>query len=39
VHVTRNHDATRRRFGFQPRGYVHAVTVQIIAVDDQVAEI
>ena len=38
MHVTRNHDAARRRFGFQPRRYVHAIAVEIVAIHDQVAE-
>ena len=35
----RNHDAARRRFALQPRRNVHAVAVEIVAIDDQVAEV
>ena len=39
VHGARDHDPTRRRFRLQPRGDVHAIAVEIVAVDDQVAEV
>ena len=38
VHVTRDHDAAGRRFRLQPGRDVHAVAVEIVAIDDQVAE-
>ncbi len=38
VDVTRNHDATRRRLGLQPCRHVDAIAVEIVAFDDQVAE-
>ena len=38
MHVARDHDATRRRFRFQPCRDVHAIAIEIIAIDDQVAE-
>ena len=36
--VARDHDAARRRFGLQPRRDVHAIAVEVVAIDDQVAE-
>ena len=39
VHVTRNHDAARRRFRLQPCRHVHAIAIKIVAIDDQVAEV
>ena len=39
MHGARNHDAARRRFRLQPRRDVHAIAVEIVAIDDQVAEV
>ena len=36
---TRDHDAARRRFRLQPGGDVHAIAVEVIAIDDQVAQV
>jgi hypothetical protein len=33
----RDQDATRRRFRLQPRGDVHAVAIEVVAVNDQVS--
>ena len=37
--VARDHDAASRRFRLQPRRDVHAIAVEIVAIDDQVAEV
>ncbi len=39
VNGARDDDATGRRFCFQAGSYVHSVTVEVIAIHDQVAEI
>ena len=39
MHGARDQDPARWRFGFQPRGDVHAIAIKIVAVDDQVAEV
>jgi hypothetical protein len=35
---TRHNDPTWRRFSLEPRSDVHAVTVEVVTVDDQIAE-
>ena len=37
--VARNQDAACRRFPFQPRRHVDAVAIEVVAVDDQVAQV
>ena len=39
MHCARDHDATRRRFALQPRRHVDAIAVEVVAVDDQVAQV
>ena len=38
MHVARDHDAASRRLCFQPRRNVHTIAIEVVAIDDQVAE-
>ena len=39
THRSRDHDAAWRRLGLQPRRHVHAIAIEILAIDDQVAQV
>ena len=39
MNSARDHDAAGRRLRLQPCGHVHAVAVEVVAFDDQVAEV
>lgn len=39
MHINRDHDPASRCLRLQPRGDVHTITIEIVAIDDQVAEV
>ena len=38
MHGAGYHDATRGRFGFEAGGYIDAIAVEVLTLDDQVAQ-